>query len=281
MERINLFKNTDGEWLTNVRLAEMLREMGAHDCDVLFVHSSLNFGLPDMKIRKELPALILEVLRSLNVGTLCMPTFTFSFCNGKDYDPASSKSKMGVVNEYFRKQEGVIRSNDPLMSVALEGDRPELVTTVGSHSISENSTYDKLHHLSDGVKFLFLGPHIGDCFTFMHYLEWLFDVDYRYIRSFRGNVIENGVSKTVEQDLFVRYNGVTPNTKSLEYGDIMVDAGVAKRKTWGGGTIEIIDEKNGTEYYRQRLLADPHYFVDIDAPIKDRTFRLDHEMVAL
>lgn len=281
MEEYNLFKNSDGDWLTNIHLVKLLREMGAHDCDVLFVHSAINFGTPNMKIRKLIPEKLLEVLRSLNIPTLCMPTFTFSFCNGKDYNPVESRSKMGALNEVFRKQEGVIRSDDPLMSVALEGERKELVTSVGSHSISENSTYDKLHHLSNGVKFLFLGPRIGDCFTFMHYLEWLFDVDYRYIRSFRGNIIKNGVSKTVEQDLFVRYKGVTPNANSLVYGDKMVEAGVAKRKIWGTGNIELIDEKNGTEYYKQCLLSDPHFFVDIDSSIKDKTYAPEEEVVAL
>lgn len=281
MEDLKLFKNQDGEWLTKRSLANMLREMGASDCQVLFVHSALNFGLPNPELKnKQLLGEMLDVLESLNVPTLCMPTFTFSFPNGKEYNPATSKSRMGVLNEYFRKQPDVLRSNDPLMSVALKGEDTKLVTEVGTHSISEGSTYDMIHHM-DGVKFLFLGPQIGDCMTFMHYLEWLFEVDYRYIRAFRGKVVNGEEEKIVEQDLFVRYNGVLPNDKSFAYGDMMVDAGVAKRKSFGGGKIELIDEKNGTEFYKRCLLKDPHFFVDVVAPIKDRTFKLEHEMIAL
>lgn len=281
MEDLKLFKNQDGEWMTTHSLRDNLMEMGAHDCQVLFVHSALNFGSPNPKLKnKELLGAMLEVLESLNVPTLCMPTFTFSFPNGKEYNPATSKSRMGALNEFFRKQPGVLRSNDPLMSVALKGVDTKLVTEVGTHSISEGSTYDMIHHM-DGVKFLFLGPQIGDCMTFMHYLEWLFDVDYRYIRAFRGKVVNGEEETIVEQDLFVRYNGVLPNDKSFAYGDIMVDAGVAKRKSFGGGHIELVSEKDGTEYYKQCLLKDPHFFVDVVAPIKDRTFKLNQEMIAL
>ncbi len=278
---INLFKLQDGSWITNQNLEEQLKKLGAQDCNVLFVHTALNFGIPNQALRpKELLAELLEILRRLNVETLCMPTFTFSFCNGKSYNPQTSKSQMGALNEYFRKQEGVLRSNDPLMSVAIEGKDTRLVTEIGHHSIGENSTYDMIHH-TDGVKFLFLGPRIGDCFTFMHYLEWLYEVDYRYSRTFRGSVIEGGKEAIEAYDLFVRYNGVFPNDKSFAYEDKMVAEGAAKRLKIGYGNISVVAEKEGTRYYRDCLIKDPHYFVDVNAPIKDRTFILEKEMVAL
>lgn len=281
MNSIKLFKDPYNNWITTDSLYALLQEMGAHDCEVLFVHSALNFGTPNPELKtKELLGEILNVFRDLKVPTLCMPTFTFSFCNGKGYDPRTSKSQMGALNEFFRKQEGVIRSSDPLMSVALEGQNTRLVTEVGHHSIGENSTYDMLHH-RDGVKFLFFGPRIGDCFTFMHYLEWLYEVDYRYSRTFRGIVKENGEESIQEYDLFVRYNGVIPNNKSFTYEDWMVNQGAAIRSKLGGGYVSLVSEKDGTKYYRECLIKNPHYFVDVISSIKDRTFIIDKEMVAL
>lgn len=278
---INLFKLPDGNWLTNVDLEKILHDIKADDCDVLYIHSALNFGLPNPKLKtKELLSIILETIENLGVATICMPTFTFSFCNGKDYDPIKSKSKMGALNEFFRKQEGVIRSLDPLMSVAVKGENQGLAYNVGSHSISSGSTFDMIHH-TDNVKFLMIGPRIGFCLTFMHYLEWLYSVDYRYIRSFRGAVKTEDGEKIVEQDLFVRYAGVIANTKSYDYEDMMVADGVAQRVKVGDGFISTVNEKIATEYYRKCLEIDPHFFVDIDFSKKDKTFILDHEMVAL
>jgi len=277
----NLFKTEDGNWISDVQIRESLMDMGAHDCDVLYIHSALNFGLPNMEIKNgQLLKCLLDTIELLNVPTVVMPTFTFSFCNGKSYDPLTSKSRMGALNEFFRKQDGVIRSNYPLMSVALKGKDTYLATNVGTHSISDGSTFDMIHHKS-GVKFLFIGPRIGDCLTYMHYLEWLFDVDYRYIRHFIGEIIDNGTSKTIDQDLFVRYNGVFANDASYKYEDWMVEEKAAKRIKLGNGFLSIVGEKDATNYYKKCLEIDPHYFIEIKNNIKDKTFKLNNEMVAL
>lgn len=277
----NLFKTENGSWISDNLIKDKLTNMGAHDCDVLYIHSALNFGLPNMEIKnRQLLQCVLDIIESLNVPTIVMPTFTFSFCNGKSYDPSTSKSRMGALNEFFRKQKDVIRSKDPLMSVAIKGEDTSLATNVGNHSISDGSTFDMIHHKS-GVKFLFLGPRIGDCLTYMHYLEWLFDVDYRYIRHFIGNVIDGGTTRKVDQDLFVRYNGVFANDASYKYEDLMVEAKAALRERLGNGFLSIVGEKEATNYYKKCLEIDPHYFVDIKNDIKDKTFKLDHEMVAL
>ena len=277
----NLFKTEDGNWISDVQIRESLMDMGAHECDVLYIHSALNFGLPNMEIKNgQLLKCLLDTIELLNVPTVVMPTFTFSFCNGKSYDPLTSKSRMGALNEFFRKQDGVIRSNDPLMSVALKGKDTYLATNVGTHSISDGSTFDMIHHKS-GVKFLFIGPRIGDCLTYMHYLEWLFDVDYRYIRHFIGEIIDNGTSKTIDQDLFVRYNGVFANDASYKYEDWMVEEKAAKRIKLGNGFLSIVGEKDATNYYKKCLEIDPHYFIEIKNNIKDKTFKLNNEMVAL
>ena len=186
IENINLFLDKTGKWVTTNSLYDALKQLEADKCDILYIHSSLTFGVPNPKLKKsQLLGSILEVIKTLGVKTICMPTFTFSFCNGNDFDPAKSPSKMGALNEFFRKQEGVLRSVDPLMSTALLGEDKDLVTGIGHSSCGANSTFDKLHH-RDRVKFLFLGPKIGDCMTYMHYLEWLYGVDYRYERVFRG-----------------------------------------------------------------------------------------------
>lgn len=278
---VKLFLLPDNRWLTDDDLERILRDIEADKCDVLYIHSALNFGIPNQELKqKELLGIILDVIERLGVPTLCMPTYTFSFCNGKDYDPQKSKSKMGALNEFFRKQDGVIRSLDPLMSVAIKGKNTDLAMRVGSHSISSNSTFDMIHHC-ENVKFLLLGPRIGFCLTYMHYLEWLFSVDYRYIRSFRGNIICGDETMSVEQDLFVRYSGVEPNTKSYDYEDLMVSEGVAKRVPVGNGYISIVDEKTATSYYRKCLDIDPHFFVEVDNSKKDRTYKPLHEVIAL
>lgn len=283
MNEVNLFLAKDGKWVTNKSMLETLLSLGADQCDTLYIHTALSFGQPNPQLKKSgLLGELLNVIKALGVKTICMPTFTFSFCNGLDYNPATSASRMGVLNEFFRKQEDVIRSVDPLMSVALLGEDKDLVMEVGHVSCGENSTFDKLRH-RDNVKFLFLGPKIGDCLTYMHYMEWLYSVDYRYNRIFRGNVTIGDKTSVEEYALFVRYKSVIPNTASYDYEQKMYDNGTAFIASCGDGTISIVDEKNASIEYKKCLDENPYYFVEFENGVfvKDKTFKLEHEMVAM
>lgn len=283
MNEINLFLTKNRQRVTNKTMLETLLSIGADKCDVLYIHTALSFGQPNPQLKKSaMLGELLNVIKSLGVRTICMPTFTFSFCNGLDYNPATSVSRMGVLNEFFRRQEGVIRSVDPLMSVALLGEDKDLVTGIGHVSCGENSTFDKLRH-RDNVKFLFLGPKIGDCLTYMHYLEWLYTVDYRYNRIFRGNVTIGDKISVEEYALFVRYKSVVPNTASYIFEQRMYEKRTAKIAQCGDGTISIVDEKDASREYKKCLDENPYFFVDFEdgVLVKDRTFMLDHEMVAM
>lgn len=283
MKEINLFLTKDRTWVSNKSLMDTLLSIGADNCDILYIHTSLSFGIPNPDLKKSLLLEeLLNVIKRLEVRTICMPTFTFSFCNGKSFCPESTPSRMGVLNEFFRKQEGVLRSNDPLMSVALAGKDKELVTDIGNSSCGACSTFDLLRH-RDNVKFLFLGPKIGDCMTYMHYLEWLYSVDYRYERTFRGIVTHGNENKEEEYTLFVRYKSVRPNDNSYTYEQRMYENGTALTAQYGDGSISIVGEREASEEYLRCLKENPYFFVDFDNGefIKDKTFTLNSEMVAL
>ncbi len=280
---ILLFKDRKGNGIFTNDFLGALQTIKADQCDVLYIHTSLTFGIPNQNMKKkELLGAICDIIINLGVKTVCMPTFTFSFCNGKSYNPQTSVSKMGVLNEFFRNQDGVERSLDPLLSVALYGDDTDLVKGIGKSSCGASSTFDKLRHRNN-VKFLFLGPKIGDCMTYMHYLEWLFSVDYRYDRKFCGVVEHDGINSFEEYDLFVRYNGVFPNSASYIFEQRMYDAGKARQISFGDGTISIVDKDIATYEYKKCLDEDPHFFIHIKDRrlMRDKSFVLDNEMVAL
>src|SRR5690242_20383372 len=104
----------------------------------------MSFGKPNPELGKTgLLQAVLETLQALGVPTLCVPTFTFSFCNGVAYDPAQSRSKMGVLNEYIRRLPEAERSIDPLMSAAVLGADHQVVRDLGHRSIGAGCTFDK------------------------------------------------------------------------------------------------------------------------------------------
>ena len=260
MTDLVLFESSSGN-VTTSSLRNALLSAHADEADVLYVHSGLNFGVPPKGIdRKSLLSGVEEMILSLGVKTVCMPTFTFSFCNGEGYDVGLSKSRMGALNESFRKRSDVVRSAEPLMSVAARGNDLDLVQNLGMQSTGKDSTFDKLDSRQN-VRFLFLGVHPGDCFTYMHYLEWKAGVPYRYDRQFTGEVIENGDRKLVTKLLFVRYNGVTPNNASYTYGDMLYEQKKLSRINVGDSTISAVSLESARELYLNLLNDDPNYFI--------------------
>ena len=84
MDELKLFLNADGSWITTSDLRRLLDRVRAYDARVLFIHTGMTFGPPNPELRRSvLLAHLLEILRDLHVPTLCLPTFTFSFCNGE------------------------------------------------------------------------------------------------------------------------------------------------------------------------------------------------------
>jgi aminoglycoside 3-N-acetyltransferase len=277
-----LFQDAQGRAVTGDSLKAALEQVGAHDCRVLFMHTGLSFGLPNPALtRVELLDRVYQAVRGLSVATLCVPTYTFSFCNGEDYDSLRSHTRMGALNEYIRRRPEAVRSVDPLMSAVVVGEDRDLVENLGHESIGAGSTFDKLSR-KPNVKFLFLGVRLGDCFTYMHHLEWTAGVAYRYNRKFTGRITHSGTTYLDSYWLFVRYNNVKPNRASYTYERSLSERGLLRMAPLGDTSIGCIAEPDARASYLELLGMDRNHFIErpFRAEDADPTF-LAHGMVAL
>jgi aminoglycoside 3-N-acetyltransferase len=277
MKETTLFRARDQE-IGRSELLRCLESVGASACKVLYVHSELSFGIPNPKLgRSELLQAVLETLLELGVPTLCVPTFTFSFCNGVGYDVAQSRSKMGVLNEYIRKQGE--RSVDPLMSAAVLGSDKSVVRDLGHHSIGAASTFDRLHERGD-ARFLFFGVGAAKCMTYTHYVEERLRVPYRYDRDFTGAITAGDRTYEDTYTLFVRYNGVVPET-STKFEDFMVREGLMKKVACGDNFISSIAEPIAYDAIANKIRSDANYFLAIPYNGHRDTHFVVQDMVAL
>jgi len=276
-----LFNSKDGK-VTNGGLLDALRSIDAHKADVLYIHTALNFGVPGDLRKKELLEAIYITLKALQVDTIMFPTYTFSFCNGVGFNVQNSKTQMGILNDFIRQKEEAIRSVDPLMSNVLIGKHTELVTKIEKCPVGENSTFDLLHKAHLKIKFLFLGPRIGDCFTFMHYIEERENVPYRYRRTFTGEITDDDKVYTDSYELFVRYSNVFPGPGSYIYENILLEKGIAKRKRIGDSAITIVEEQPAYDCFVDLLHLSPSFYISEPFDEKSKTTGFDvKNMVAL
>ena len=281
MREIELFRTKKGVLITNQDILRTLEKIDAHKCQILCMHSELSFGVPNPALRREeLLRAIYETIKELGVSTICVPTFTFSFCNGENYDVLNSRSKMGVLNEYIRKLPEAKRSRDPLMSFAITGKDTDLVDAIGHSSVGGQSTFDLLHNKKD-VKFLFFGARLYECFTYMHYVEERDAVPYRYNRNFTGTIIEGKNKYEDTYTLFVRYRNVHPTSED-KFEKYLMTQNLMKKETCGDTTIAVIDEPTAYEAISSRIKEDIDYLLAEPYPRNglDRTFAVKN-MVAL
>jgi len=279
MKETTLFRGRDA--VTTSDLLRCLESVGAADCRLLYVHSEMSFGKPNPELGKTgLLQAVLDTLLELGVPTLCVPTFTFSFCNGVPYDVKQSRSKMGVFNEYLRRLPQAERSSDPLMSSAVLGEDHTVVRDLGHHSIGEGCTFDKIH-AAGNARFLFLGVGAAKCFTYTHYVEERLRVPYRYDREFTGMVTDDAGRRDDTYSLYVRYHGVVPES-TTKFEDFLVQEGLMKKVACGDNFISSIAEPVAYETIAGKIREDAGYFLAAPAPEdKDTRFELKGEMVAL
>lgn len=239
--KTELFKDTKGVIYTLEDVISSLKKLGADKAEVLYIHTDIGFGKPLLK-RKEFVAKLYEAIVSLGVKTLIFPTYTFSFCNNEAYDVDNSKCTMGMLNEYARKRENSFRTLDPLLSVCVIGDVPEDFHNLSKSSCGKGSSFEILSK-SDKNMILFFGAKPTQCFTFLHYVEEIYNVPYRYPKEFTGTVIDGDKETQETYSLFTLYDTVTPSV-DITFQNHLEDKGILTRVTLGEKEIMLVKGKS-------------------------------------
>lgn len=257
-----LFFDTKGSAFSVEDLHESLLQVGAADCETLFIHSDIMFGTPAKGFRRtELLEALYQAIVSLSVPNVIIPAFTYSFCNHEDYDVLNSKTSMGSFNEYYRKKENRYRTHDPLLSLSVPEKLRPLFESVIEHSLGVGSGLDIVHHMKD-VKFLFLGADVGNCFTYVHYVEKILDVPYRFDMPFEGKVIdENGNVSQKTQYIHTQCAGVQLPERYDYFEKDLLTKGKLQQCQYGDKFISCISEKDAYEEIVRNIEKNKFYYL--------------------
>jgi aminoglycoside 3-N-acetyltransferase len=185
---------------------DALAACGVETGDVLFLHSDaiLTAQFPPLAPEERYDMLIDTILARLGAaGTLVMPTFTYSFTRSEPFDVDRSPSTVGAITEHFRKRPKVLRSSNPMFSVAAFGRFAHVfATSRANECFGRDTAFAKLHQVNG--KILCAGCSF-DRTTFVHYVEERRAVDYRYFKKFKGSLIQaDGKRRQITCRYFVR-----------------------------------------------------------------------------
>lgn len=177
-----------------------LKNSGIKNGDTVFFTTSLGMvGIPpaDVNTEEKLNKLFFDAIKEVlgEKGTILVPTYSYTF--GKStitspavFDPKTTQSQIGPFTNFFLKQPGVVRSLEPMMSIAGFGPRvKEFLNNLPPTSYREGSTFSRLVKSDAKCCSIGLGPN---WVPFIHYADWLYQAPFRYDKFFHGFI---GVDK--------------------------------------------------------------------------------------
>ncbi|MFA5597121.1 MAG: AAC(3) family N-acetyltransferase [Pusillimonas sp.] len=161
----------------------------------VFVTTSLGMlgEAENVTTQEELNSLFYECLKIQvgKTGNVIVPTYSYTFGKSKPndlaiYDPETTPAEIGPFPEFFRKQQGVNRSLDPMMSVSGFGpDIKDLFCNLPPTSYGEDSLYERLTKINAKCCSIGLGPN---WMPFIHYADYICKVPFRYDKLFLGKI---------------------------------------------------------------------------------------------
>lgn len=248
-------------------LSEALTKLGLCRGDVVFVHAGLDRLGPasDCPTPEQTYRLVLDSLRGVigSEGTILVPTYTFSFCRREPFDPQSTPTLGGPWSpstgflEWFRQLPGVVRSRDPIHSVAALGPwATEVVAGVPPTCFGPGSVFGRLK--AAGGKILMLGLPLEEA-TFRHHVEELAGVPFRFKKLFTGLIREDQQTYRAGWVYSVRIlsdNGF-PSGNRLEHD--ARGAGVCRAATVGEGEALLVEAPSYYDLTMTALSRDPWY----------------------
>ena len=240
-----------------------LKNVGIKTGDKIFIHSNLGFfgTLKDTNDPIEICTLFKKAIFEVigKEGTLIVPTFSYSFTKNEIFDQNFTPSVCGIFSEFIRKDLESIRTPDPNFSIASIGPNTEFFTkNLSNHSFDENSFWQKF--LRKNGKICNFNFDSGS--TFIHYVEKLLNVVYRFDKGFNGTSITNGKN---EDKIF--YHFVYDLEKSTDIPDFTKfdkrakELGLTKIKNLGKGQVLSISTRDTLELIQNEIIKNPSFLI--------------------
>lgn len=198
-------------------------------------------------------------------GTLLFPTFNWDFCKKISFDYYNTPVKTGALPKAALAMDPSSRTHHPLYSFSVWGKhREELLSINAINAFGNGTIFEKMDEWN--AKALVIGLNALEGVTYIHHVEQIVGVPYRYNKNFtalytdeNGNCGERTYSMYVRDlDMDPRHiNGFSPledkmkaegKIESAKYGE--VDCHILKVRSLGDAVKDDILNNDSALMYR-------------------------------
>ncbi len=165
------------------------------------------FGMAAQRVAYSLIEAMLEEMGSDQ--TLAFPAYTYDFARTRRYSPATSPPETGVIPNTVHQHFAHLRSKSALNSFLCIGpDAEKLVGLQGATLWGEGSI--KAYFEASRARMVVLGLPWKDACGYLHRIEEVCGVPYRYHKTFDGTWVVGETTSTWSETMFVRPLEVLP-----------------------------------------------------------------------
>jgi|SanBayMetagenome_1026888.scaffolds.fasta_scaffold41247_2 aminoglycoside 3-N-acetyltransferase len=246
-------------------LVNAFKSIGLKQGDIVFSHSNIGyFGIPkgDRSVINAFETILNAFFEVIGTeGTLIVPTFTYSFSQGQDFDPARTPSDCGIFTEMLRKLPNSYRSDDPNISVAAIGKKAQQVTeNLPENAYAINGFFDRFYQ--EGGVICNLNFDAGS--TFIHYVEKCLQIPYRFDKTFSGNIWKNGQPEKRNSIIWVRYLTEGTRTKFEPFDELARSHNLYKTAQVGRGFVGAITAEDTFNLVKKTLPLRPWFLTEAE-----------------
>ncbi len=176
-------------------------------------------------------------------GTVLFPAFNWGFCRGQAFDYRRTPSMTGALSREALRRPDFKRTRHPIYSFAVWGRyQEELCGYDNRNAFGRGSIFDFLYQKH--AKALVIGLPTLAGLTFIHHVEQMVGVPYRYEKEFSGMYIdEAGLSEERKYSMYVRDLDMdpVPVRKFEPLGTILEQLNVSSTEYWRGIPFHVVD----------------------------------------
>ena len=244
-----------------------LMHVGIKNGDTVFFTTSLGMiGLPNINgplNENKISKFIFNVIREFlgKNGTILVPTYSYSFSKSDKkklsvFNIYKTPSKIGPFSNFFIKQNGVIRSIDPMISIAgLGPNAKKILNDIPNTSYGKDCVFERLLKIKNAKCCnLGLGPN---WIPFIHYCDWLNKSPFRYDKYFHGTIVNGKTRKNIVWHYPVRYLRKETITNGYKIGKLAIKNKIFKHYNLGKSQVYAIDYKKYFNFTMKIIKQNP------------------------
>lgn len=217
----------------------------------------------------------LSELVDLSMGTIVVHTASTYLCNtDTPYAPNNTTSERGALTEYIRTLPGAVRSYHPFMSYTAIGAHADCICKdVSRHAFGLETPKSRMLDLD--AMYLSVGASPSKTCSYVHHMEMLMGVPYRYTKEFEHPILQpDGSVKRELFYMFVWYRDMDlnrdANRKLFAYceqaGLDIRESALGRGRVWGYSCTDFCK-------YAGEFLRDDIYGWTTEPPVK-RPYRI-------